>query len=234
MYTILQGFLTSSFSLMPLTKCGPPWVTGHVTSAYANWSIPPPCPQHTDLFFFLNCFWWNRSPYCLYFSSAAAQRIAYSKVPSQMAAHHRTAVHCRLGRLLDSNPGLQFYYLVSLPMSHHCSHQWSTTAYWFLPAHFTSLCFYRCLHGPSHGNCLVWPSQFQYWGSWSQFRFLGHLHIHVKYRLVSTHSFQMHKQGAHKWHHGTQFKRVRRTCCKQPHGSDTLATLHFPLSALQK
>jgi hypothetical protein len=26
------------------------------------------------LFFFLNCFWWNRSPYCLYFSSAAPQR----------------------------------------------------------------------------------------------------------------------------------------------------------------
>jgi hypothetical protein len=38
-----------------------------------------------------------------------------------MAAHIRTAVHCRLGRLLDSNPGLQFYNLVSLPMSHHCS-----------------------------------------------------------------------------------------------------------------
>jgi hypothetical protein len=33
------------------------------------------------------------------------------------------AVHCRLGRLLDSNPGLQFYNLVSLPMSHHCSQQ---------------------------------------------------------------------------------------------------------------
>ncbi len=31
------------------------------------------------------------------------------------------AVHCRLGRLLDSNPGLQFYNLVSLPMSQHCS-----------------------------------------------------------------------------------------------------------------
>ncbi len=30
-------------------------------------------------------------------------------------------VHCRLGRLLDSNPGLPFHYLVSLPMSHHCS-----------------------------------------------------------------------------------------------------------------
>ncbi len=30
-------------------------------------------------------------------------------------------VHCRLGRLLDSNPGLQFYNLMSLPMSHHCS-----------------------------------------------------------------------------------------------------------------
>jgi hypothetical protein len=31
------------------------------------------------------------------------------------------AVHCRLGRVLDLNPGLQFRNLVSLPMSHHCS-----------------------------------------------------------------------------------------------------------------
>jgi hypothetical protein len=60
--------------------------------------------------------------YCLYFSSAAPQRTAYSEVPSQMATHLRTAVHCGLGRLLDSNPELQFYNLVSLPMSHHCSH----------------------------------------------------------------------------------------------------------------
>jgi hypothetical protein len=58
------------------------------------------------------------------FSSAAPQRTAYTEVPSQMAAHLRTAVHCRLGRLLDSNPGLQFYDLVSLPMSH----QRATTA----------------------------------------------------------------------------------------------------------
>jgi hypothetical protein len=28
-----------------------------------------------------------------------------------------------LGRLLDLNPGLQYHNLVSLPMSHHCSHQ---------------------------------------------------------------------------------------------------------------
>ncbi len=55
------------------------------------------------------------------FSSVAPQRTAYSKVSSQMEAHLRTAVHCRLRRLLDSNPGLQFYNLVSLPMSHHCS-----------------------------------------------------------------------------------------------------------------
>ncbi len=39
-------------------------------------------------FFFLNCFWWNRSPYCI-FSSAAPQRTAYCEVPSQMAAHLR-------------------------------------------------------------------------------------------------------------------------------------------------
>jgi hypothetical protein len=57
------------------------------------------------------------------FSSDASQRTANSEVPSQMAAHLRTAVYCRLGRLLYSNPGLQFHNLVSLPMSHHCSLQ---------------------------------------------------------------------------------------------------------------
>ncbi len=31
------------------------------------------------------------------------------------------AIHCRLGRLLDSNPGLLFHNVASLPMSHHCS-----------------------------------------------------------------------------------------------------------------
>ncbi len=31
------------------------------------------------------------------------------------------AVLCRLGRLLDSNPGLQLHNLMSLSMSHHCS-----------------------------------------------------------------------------------------------------------------
>jgi hypothetical protein len=38
------------------------------------------------------------------------------------------AVHYRLGRLRDSNPGLQVYSLVSLPKSHYCSHRWATTA----------------------------------------------------------------------------------------------------------
>ncbi len=33
------------------------------------------------------------------------------------------AVHCRLGRLPDSNSGLQFHNLVSLPISYHCSLQ---------------------------------------------------------------------------------------------------------------
>ncbi len=49
------------------------------------------------------------------FSSVTPQRTASSKVPSQMAAHLRTAVHC--------GPGQQFFNLVSLPMSHHCSHE---------------------------------------------------------------------------------------------------------------
>jgi hypothetical protein len=38
-----------------------------------------------------------------------------------MAAHVRFAVHCRLGRLPDSNPGLQVYSLALLPISHYCS-----------------------------------------------------------------------------------------------------------------
>jgi hypothetical protein len=100
-------------------------------------------------FFFLSCFLWNRSPFLYIFSSAAPQRTAYSEMPSQIASHLRTAVHCRLGRLLDLNPGLQFYNLVSLPMSttapimsHHCSHNEPPLLPWnifvlklFHPAH---------------------------------------------------------------------------------------------------
>ncbi len=49
------------------------------------------------------------------------------------------AVHCRLERLLDSNPGLQVYSLVSLPMSPHCS-LYSTT-YSFDKKHVLSTWF---------------------------------------------------------------------------------------------
>ncbi len=57
----------------------------------------------------------------LFVSSATPQRTAYSEIPSQMAAHVRFAVHCRLGRRPDSNPGLQVYSLALLPISHYCS-----------------------------------------------------------------------------------------------------------------
>ncbi len=61
-----------------------------------------------EIFFFLNYFWWNISPYCI-----------YSPLPPLRG--QPSAVRCRLGRLLDSNPGLQLHNLVSLPMSHHWS-----------------------------------------------------------------------------------------------------------------
>jgi hypothetical protein len=34
------------------------------------------------IFFYLNCFWWSRSPYYFTFSSTVPQRTAYSEVPS--------------------------------------------------------------------------------------------------------------------------------------------------------
>jgi hypothetical protein len=40
---------------------------------------------------------------------------------------------------------------------------------------------YRCLHGLSHGNCVAWPSQFKYWGSWLLLGFLGHWHMHINH-----------------------------------------------------
>jgi hypothetical protein len=62
----------------------------------------------------------DQKPFLYLVSSAAPRRTAYSKVGSLLAAHLRTgAVPCTLGRLPDSNPGLQIYRLVLLPMSHH-------------------------------------------------------------------------------------------------------------------
>ncbi len=79
--------------------------------------------------FFTSLFLVEQKSLLFIFSSATPQRTAYREVPSQMAAHLRTGSPLWLGRLLDSdlNPGLQFYNLVSQPMSHHCS-QGATTA----------------------------------------------------------------------------------------------------------
>ncbi len=55
------------------------------------------------IYFFLNCFWWNRSPYYFKFSSAAPQRTATVKCHPRWQPISGLAVHCRLGRLLDSN-----------------------------------------------------------------------------------------------------------------------------------
>jgi hypothetical protein len=72
-------------------------------------------------FFFLNCVWWNRSPCCLYFSLPPFRGQPKAKCHPRWQPISGLAVHCRLGRLLDSNSGLQFHNLVLLPMSYHCS-----------------------------------------------------------------------------------------------------------------
>jgi hypothetical protein len=60
---------------------------------------------HLTCFFSLTVFGGTEVP-IVHIFLCRPQRTAYSKVPSQMAAHLRTAVDYRLGRLLGSNPGL--------------------------------------------------------------------------------------------------------------------------------
>jgi hypothetical protein len=64
--------------------------------------------------FFLHCFCWNRS-------LPPLRGQPTGKCYPRWQPIQGLAIHCRLGRLLDSNPGLQYHNLVSLPMSHHCS-----------------------------------------------------------------------------------------------------------------
>ncbi len=84
------------------------------------------------IFFFPNCFGWNRSPYCLYSPLPPLSGQPTGKCHPRWQPIKGLAIHCRLGRLLDLNPGLQYHNLVSLPMSHHCSltttAPWATTA----------------------------------------------------------------------------------------------------------
>ncbi len=69
----------------------------------------------------LNYFWWNISPYCIYSPLPLLRGQPSAKCHPKWQPILGLAVLCRLGRLLDSNPGLQLHNLVSLPMSHHCS-----------------------------------------------------------------------------------------------------------------
>jgi hypothetical protein len=90
------------------------------TSGYCG---AEPCAEQWHLFFFLNYFWWNISPYCIYSPLPPLRGQPSAKCHPRWQPILGLAVLCRLGRLLDSNPGLQLHNLVSLPMSHHCSHE---------------------------------------------------------------------------------------------------------------
>jgi hypothetical protein len=72
-------------------------------------------------FFFLIVFGGTEVPIILHFPLLPLRGQPTVKCHPRWQPISGLAVHCRLGRLLDSNPGLQFYNLVSLPMSHHCS-----------------------------------------------------------------------------------------------------------------
>ncbi len=72
-------------------------------------------------FFFLNCFWWYRSPYCLYSPLSPIRGQPTEKCHHRWQPIQGRTFHFRLGRLLDLNPWPQFHNLVLPPMSHHCS-----------------------------------------------------------------------------------------------------------------
>jgi hypothetical protein len=57
-------------------------------------------------FFFPNFFWWNRSLYCLYPPLPPLRGQATAKCQPRWLPISGLVVHCRLGKLLDSNPGL--------------------------------------------------------------------------------------------------------------------------------
>ncbi len=90
------------------------------------------------IYFFLNCFCWTRGPLLYLFSYAALRGHPTVEYHPRWQPVQGLAVHCRLGRLTDSNLRLQVYSLVSLPLSHHCCPneppllpQWATTAPWW-------------------------------------------------------------------------------------------------------
>ncbi len=86
-------------------------------------------------YFFLDCFWWTRSPclYCIYSPLPPFRGQPTVKYRPRWQPISGLAVYCRLGRWPNSNPGLKVYNLVPLPLSHHytqLSHHyshWATT-----------------------------------------------------------------------------------------------------------
>jgi hypothetical protein len=57
-------------------------------------------------FFFLKCFWWKRSPCCLFSPLPPLRGQPTGKCHPRWQPIYGLGVLCRLGRLLDSNPGL--------------------------------------------------------------------------------------------------------------------------------
>ncbi len=82
------------------------------------------------IIFFLNCccFGWTRGPFfCFYSSQAPLRGQPTVDYHPRWQSIQGLAVHCMLGRLLESNLGLQVYSLVSLPLS-PTAPKWATTA----------------------------------------------------------------------------------------------------------
>jgi hypothetical protein len=77
--------------------------------------------KETTFFFFLVVFGGREVLIILHFPLPPLRGQPTVKCHPRWQPISGLAVHCRLGRLLDSNPELQFYNLVSLQMSHHYS-----------------------------------------------------------------------------------------------------------------
>ncbi len=103
-----------------------------LTVCYVVNSVPKVKSAPWTLFFFLIVFGGTEVPIILHFPLPPLRGQPTVKCHPRWQPISGLAVHCRLGRLLDSNPGLQFYNLVSLPMSHHCSlEQWPGIIYFY-------------------------------------------------------------------------------------------------------
>jgi hypothetical protein len=85
------------------------------------------------LYSFLNSFSWTRSPFLYLFSAAPLPLRGQPTVKyyARRQLMFGLAVHYRLERLPDTNPGLQVSSLVSLPLS-HCPSQLTTSTTYLL------------------------------------------------------------------------------------------------------